>query len=318
VQAPAPMSSFGLEPNFITTEQSSVARSYSATQGEVSESSTCFSLAGYSTIPSSFEQDDYHTQSESESVADKMTSSRSKSAPALSVSRSTPVLPSLTTSQSELRKRLEEILAKRRQQELVVSQALFFTCSSGPGAENFGGKIPMKQRRSLEALPSGTNAVKVLSDEDDSVTLAILRADDRQRVELKRLKEHRKKFEGKLPERDYIVSKYLADTGIKLPPPTIRKGFRAEIDLRRVAVDATLAIHHIQNEVGVLKPLAEELLGSNVIGAIPHLKNIKSVREKRKVYDQVVKHLKGVEEMVGKSQPLARVDNIIGNTRELN
>jgi len=138
----------------------------------------------------------------------------------------------------------------------------------------------MKQR----AHPNGPTLIKVLSDTDDAVTLAIKRADKREKRERKKQLEYRSK--ARLQERDFVRGNWFAETQVSLPPPTIRKGFRDRLTDNDVAVSATLALNYIKEERGGL--------GGEGAGRVPDLNSIKSVRRKQSIKKRISSKLQDI------------------------
>ena len=133
----------------------------------------------------------------------------------------------------------------------------------------------------------------MLSDTDDPVTRAIKKAERRDKDERRRLKEHRK-LNGTMGERNYIRSKIYSETGVSLPTPTVRKGYRNVISESSVTSSATLALHHIKTfeERGGCRSKENS---DNVMAKVLDLGRIKSVRKRVHVLGEVCKRMEEIE-----------------------
>ena len=134
--------------------------------------------------------------------------------------------------------------------------------------------------------------IKVLSDTDDAVTLAIKRADKRDRREKKRQKEVMN-MRQHMPERDYVRSKIYSERGVSLPPPSTRLGFRGKVSDSEIEVGATLSLHHIQRNENEFGSLAEAK------AYVPALSSVDSVRRRKRIVEGVAKRLSEVNEGSG-------------------
>ena len=148
----------------------------------------------------------------------------------------------------------------------------------------FGGHI--KIRKNI-AENSGVKLIKVLSDSDDHVTLAIKRADRREKNKMRKLKEHRRR-NNHMNDRNFIRGKVYVETGASLPTPTIRKGYRAKLNESSVTNSVTLALHHIKRHG------ASSLSGS-VVDVLPDFEQVQSVRRKTAMLDNACKRMEELE-----------------------
>ena len=148
----------------------------------------------------------------------------------------------------------------------------------------FGGHI--KIRKNI-AENSGVKLIKVLSDSDDHVTLAIKRADRREKNKMRKLKEHRRR-NNHMNDRNFIRGKVYVETGASLPTPTIRKGYRAKLNESSVTNSVTLALHHIKRHG------ASSLSGS-VVDVLPDFEQVQSVRRKAAMLDNACKRMEELE-----------------------
>jgi hypothetical protein len=163
----------------------------------------------------------------------------------------------------------------------------FQLTSSKPPIEDFGGHVKIHSRSSEQHKPRALKLIKVLSDTDDPVTRAIKKAERRDKDERRRIKEHRR-LNGTMGERNYIRSKIYSETGVSLPTPTVRKGYRGKVNESSVTSSATLAMHHIKRF---------EKQKENVMALVPDLGNIGSIRKRTHVLGEVVKRMEEIEEM---------------------
>ena len=170
--------------------------------------------------------------------------------------------------------------------------------------EPFGGRIPMKKVRELKATTRNT-LIKVLSDTDDRVTLAIKRADKREKRERKQVLEYRSK--ARLQERDFVRGNWFAETAVSLPPPTVRRGFRDVLSDESIAVSAALAIDHIEKHRREEITVDEKEAGEGgreggreggkrrkAMARVPELNGIESVRRKQNIKKRIDRKLREI------------------------
>ena len=151
-------------------------------------------------------------------------------------------------------------------------QSKVFQPPSVTPPDPFGGHVKIRKRPT--PAPTTAQPIRVLSDTDDPLTLALNRLSRRSAHANTTLTKHRSSaLKDSRNQRNIIRATHFSKTGASLPPPSVRLGFRSSLPTPKTTItQAALAINHLSSSA--------DGSGRNDENAVPGLGGVK-VSERR-------------------------------------